>query len=140
MTVRLVVECPEPRCPQGRLYDQRVPAPAGASLLDVLKAAAAQGPHSFTYVIPGWGYPPGSLGVTPGVAMCPAPVPWAHPVPTAWLPGPDPHGPPVTHRFDTQDTPQGPFLSRVLGLGPRRHERSYWQLLTAPSTSLQMGE
>ncbi|XP_064890021.1 transcobalamin-2 isoform X2 [Columba livia] len=88
MTVRLVVECPEPRCPQGRLYDQLVPAPAGASLLDVLKAAAAQGPHSFT--------------------------------------------------FDTQDTPQGPFLSRVLGLGPRRHERSYWQLLTAPSTSLQM--
>ncbi|OPJ75584.1 transcobalamin-2 [Patagioenas fasciata monilis] len=89
MTVRLVVECPEPRCPQGRLYDQPVPAPAGASLLDVLKVAAAQGPHSFT--------------------------------------------------FDTQDTPQGPFLSRVLGLGPRRHERSYWQLLTAPSTSLQMG-
>ncbi|NWX00819.1 TCO2 protein, partial [Caloenas nicobarica] len=89
MTVRLLVECPEPRCPQGRLYDQQVPAPAGASLLDVLRAAAAQGPHSFT--------------------------------------------------FDTQDTSQGPFLSRVLGLGARRHERSYWQLLTAPGTSLQMG-
>ncbi|NXT40653.1 TCO2 protein, partial [Pelecanoides urinatrix] len=88
-TVRLVVECPEPRCPQHRLYDRPVPAPAGASLLDVLRAAAAQGPPDFT--------------------------------------------------FDTQDTPQGPFLSRVLGLEARQQERSYWQLLTAPSTSLQMG-
>lgn len=50
MTVRLVVECPEPRCPQGRLYDQPVPAPAGASLLDVLRVAAAQEPPDFTYV------------------------------------------------------------------------------------------
>ncbi|NXR01062.1 TCO2 protein, partial [Sagittarius serpentarius] len=89
MTVRLVVECPEPRCPQRRLYDRPVPAPAGSSLLDVLRAAAAQGPPNFT--------------------------------------------------FDTQDTPQGPFLSRVLGLEGRQQKRSYWQLLTTPSTSLQMG-
>ncbi|KAF1409980.1 Transcobalamin-2, partial [Spheniscus humboldti] len=87
--VRLVVECPEPRCPQHRLYDQPVPVPAGASLLDVLRAATAQGPHNFT--------------------------------------------------FDTQDTPQGPFLSQVLGLEARQRKRSYWQLLSAPSTSLQMG-
>ncbi|NXC65896.1 TCO2 protein, partial [Anhinga anhinga] len=88
-TVQLVVECPEPRCPQRRLYNQTVPAPAGASLLDVLRAAAAQGPHTFT--------------------------------------------------FSTQDTPQGPFLSSVLGLEALQQKRSYWQLLTAPSTSLQMG-
>ncbi|NWW96675.1 TCO2 protein, partial [Rhynochetos jubatus] len=88
-TVRLVVECPEPRCPQHRLYDQPVLVPAGASLLDMLKAAAAQGPHSFT--------------------------------------------------FDTQDTAQGPFLTQVLGLEARQQKRSYWQLLTAPNTSLQMG-
>ncbi|KAM6247102.1 transcobalamin-2 isoform 1-T3 [Porphyrio hochstetteri] len=87
--VRLLVECREPRCPQRRLYDQLVPVPAGASLLDVLKVAAAQGPHNFT--------------------------------------------------FDTQDTPQGPFLSRVLGLEARQQDRSYWQLLSAPSISLQMG-
>ncbi|NWH43310.1 TCO2 protein, partial [Fregata magnificens] len=87
--VRLVVECPEPRCPQRRLYDQLVTAPAGASLLDVLGAAAVQGPHNFT--------------------------------------------------FGTQDTPQGPFLSRVLGLEAQQRKRSYWQLLTAPNTSLQMG-
>ncbi|NXS67807.1 TCO2 protein, partial [Pandion haliaetus] len=89
MTVQLVVECPEPRCPQRRLYDWPVPVSAGASLLDVLRAAAVQGPHNFT--------------------------------------------------FDTQDTPQGPFLSRVLGLEARQQKQSYWQLLTAPSTSLQMG-
>ncbi|NXJ95104.1 TCO2 protein, partial [Corythaixoides concolor] len=89
VTVRLVVECPQPRCPQERLYDQPVPAPAGASLLDVLRAAAAQGPHNFT--------------------------------------------------FGTQDTAQGPFLSRVLGVEAWHHKRSYWQLLTAPDTSLQMG-
>ncbi|NWX47319.1 TCO2 protein, partial [Steatornis caripensis] len=89
MTVRLVVECPEPWCPRHQLYDQLVPVPASASLLDVLRTAAAQGPHNFT--------------------------------------------------FDTQDTPQGPFLSRVLGLEARQHKRSYWQLLTAPSTSLHMG-
>ncbi|NXV74699.1 TCO2 protein, partial [Atlantisia rogersi] len=87
--VWLVVECRVPRCPQRRLYDQLVPVPASASLLDVLKAAAVQGPHNFT--------------------------------------------------FDTQDTPQGPFLSRVLGLEAQQQDRSYWQLLTAPSTSLQMG-
>ncbi|XP_074777367.1 transcobalamin-2 isoform X2 [Athene noctua] len=89
MTVRLVVECPEPSCPQHRLYDQLVPVSAGASLLDVLRAATAQEPHDFT--------------------------------------------------FDTQDTPQGPFLSSVLGLEARQQKRNYWQLLTAPSTSLQMG-
>ncbi|NXL33965.1 TCO2 protein, partial [Glaucidium brasilianum] len=89
MTVQLVVECPEPSCPQHRLYDRPVPVSAGASLLDVLRAAAAQEPHDFT--------------------------------------------------FDTQDTPQGPFLSRVLGLEARQEKRNYWQLLTAPSTSLQMG-
>ncbi|XP_069727123.1 transcobalamin-2 [Phaenicophaeus curvirostris] len=87
MTVRLVVECPEPRCHQGRLYDQQVPAPAGASLLDVLRAAAAQG--DFT--------------------------------------------------FETQETLLGPYLTRVLGLEAQQQKRSYWQLLTAPSTSLQMG-
>ncbi|NXS45336.1 TCO2 protein, partial [Balaeniceps rex] len=87
--VQLVVECPELQCPQRRLYDQLVPAPAGASLLDVLRVAAAQGPHNFT--------------------------------------------------FDTRDTSQGPFLSRVLGLEAQQQKRSYWQLLTAPSTSLEMG-
>ncbi|NXW58567.1 TCO2 protein, partial [Eurystomus gularis] len=89
MTVRLVVECPLPWCPQHRLYDQLVPAPVGASLLDVLRAATVQEPHDFT--------------------------------------------------FDTQDTPQGPFLSRVLGLEAQQKKRSYWQLLSAPSTNLQMG-
>ncbi|NWU72788.1 TCO2 protein, partial [Pterocles burchelli] len=89
MTVQLVVECPQPWCLQHRLYDQLVPVPANASLLDVLRAAPAQGPHNFT--------------------------------------------------FDTQDTPQGPFLSRVLGLEARQQKRNYWQLLTAPNTSLQMG-
>ena len=49
-TVQLVVECPEPQCPQHRLYDQMVPVPTAASLLHVLRAAAAQGPHNFTYV------------------------------------------------------------------------------------------
>ncbi|NWS57945.1 TCO2 protein, partial [Chunga burmeisteri] len=88
-TVQLVVEYPELRCPQCRLYNQPVPVPTDASVLDVLRAAAAQGPHNFT--------------------------------------------------FDTQDTSQGPFLSRVLGLEARRQKRRYWQLLTAPSTSLQMG-
>ncbi|XP_051489967.1 transcobalamin-2 [Apus apus] len=39
--------------------------------------------------------------------------------------------------FDTQDTPQGPFLSQVQGLEAQK--RSYWQLLRAPDTSLQMG-
>ncbi|XP_072736065.1 transcobalamin-2 isoform X3 [Ciconia boyciana] len=89
MMVRLVVDCPQLQCPRRRLYDQPVHAPAGASLLDVLSAAAAQEPHNFT--------------------------------------------------FDTQDTSQGPFLSRVLGLEARQQKRSYWQLLTAPGTSLQMG-
>ncbi|XP_075372420.1 transcobalamin-2 isoform X1 [Mycteria americana] len=89
MMVRLVVDCPQLRCPRRRLYDQPVHALAGASLLDVLSAAAAQESHNFT--------------------------------------------------FDTQDTSQGPFLSRVLGLEARQQKRSYWQLLTAPGTSLQMG-
>ncbi|NXG59699.1 TCO2 protein, partial [Hemiprocne comata] len=87
MTVRLVVECPLPQCPQDQLYDQLVPVPTGASLLDVLKAATALGSPNFT--------------------------------------------------FDTQDTAQGPFLSQVLGLEAQK--QSYWQLLTAPDTSLQMG-
>ncbi|NXF38001.1 TCO2 protein, partial [Nyctibius bracteatus] len=89
MTVQLVVECPQPRCPQRRLYDQPVPAPAGTSLLDVLRVAAMQGPHNFT--------------------------------------------------FDTQETPQGPFLHGVLGLEARQRDCTYWQLLIAPSTSLDMG-
>ncbi|NXV45540.1 TCO2 protein, partial [Uria aalge] len=89
MTLRLVVECPEPRCPQHQLYNRTVSAPAGASLLDVLRAATMQGPPNFTFV--------------------------------------------------TQDTPQGPFLSRVLGMEARQQQRRYWQLLTAPGTSLQMG-
>ncbi|NXE30725.1 TCO2 protein, partial [Ardeotis kori] len=89
VTVRLVVECPEPRCPQRRLYDRPLPAPAGASLLDVLSVATAQGPHNFT--------------------------------------------------FDTRDTPQGPFLTQVLGLEARPQKRLYWQLLSAPNTSLPMG-
>ncbi|KAM6120117.1 transcobalamin-2 [Phoenicopterus ruber ruber] len=88
-TVRLVVECAEPRCPQRQLYNRLVSAPAGASLLDVLRAAAAQGSHNFT--------------------------------------------------FDTRDTSQGPFLSSVLGMEARQQKRSYWQLLAAPSTSLEMG-
>ncbi|XP_056205941.1 transcobalamin-2 [Falco biarmicus] len=88
-TVQLVVECPELRCSQHRLYDQPVSVPASASLLDVLTAAAVQGPSNFT--------------------------------------------------FDTRDTPLGPFLSRVLGLEAQQQKQSYWQLLTAPSTSLQMG-
>ncbi|NXJ71373.1 TCO2 protein, partial [Rostratula benghalensis] len=89
MTVRLVVECPQPWCPQHQLYNQLVSAPAGAYLLDVLRAATTQGPPNFTFV--------------------------------------------------TQDTPQGPFLSRVLGLEAQQQRRNYWQLLTAPDTSLQMG-
>ncbi|NWW77668.1 TCO2 protein, partial [Climacteris rufus] len=88
-TVQLVVECPLPWCFQLRLYDRPVSVPAGASLLDVLRAAAAQEPHGFT--------------------------------------------------FDIQDTPQGPFLTQVLGLEARQQKRNYWQLLTAPSTPLQMG-
>lgn len=88
-TVRLVVECPLPSCPQRWLYDHAVLAPASATLLDVLRAATEQGPPDFT--------------------------------------------------FDTQDTPQGPYLSGVLGLEAQQQKRKYWQLLTAPSTSLQMG-
>ncbi|NXK57226.1 TCO2 protein, partial [Chauna torquata] len=89
VTVRLVVECPAPPCPQHLLYDHPVPAPAGASLLDLLRAAPAQGPRNFT--------------------------------------------------FETQDTPQGPFLTSVLGLAARPQERRYWQLLSGLDTSLQMG-
>ncbi|NWW52883.1 TCO2 protein, partial [Pedionomus torquatus] len=89
MTVRLVVECPQPWCPQRWLYNQLVSARAGTSLLDVLRAATTQGPPDFTFV--------------------------------------------------TQNTPQGPFLSEVLGLEAKQQQRSYWQLLTAPDTSLQMG-
>ena len=53
--------------------------------------------------------------------------------------GPDPHPPLPPTRFDTRDTPLGPFLSRVLGLEAQQQKQSYWQPLTAPSTSLQMG-
>ncbi|NXI29335.1 TCO2 protein, partial [Sterrhoptilus dennistouni] len=41
--------------------------------------------------------------------------------------------------FHTQDTFQGPFLKEVLGLEARQDKRNYWQLLTAPNISLQMG-
>ncbi|NWY59308.1 TCO2 protein, partial [Chionis minor] len=89
VTVRLMVECPEPWCPQRWLYDQPVPAPTGASLLDVLRAATTQGDPNFT--------------------------------------------------FGTQDTSQGPFLSRVLWLEAEQQKRRYWQLLSAPNTNLEMG-
>ncbi|XP_031362126.2 transcobalamin-2 [Lonchura striata] len=46
---------------------------------------------------------------------------------------------PRDFRFHTQDTPQGPFLTEVLGLEARQEKRNYWQILTAPSTPLQMG-
>ncbi|NXJ08306.1 TCO2 protein, partial [Odontophorus gujanensis] len=49
VTVRLVVECPVPRCPQQLLYDSTVPAPSGASLLDLLRAAPPQGSQNFTF-------------------------------------------------------------------------------------------
>uniref|UniRef100_A0A8C3CFX9 Transcobalamin-2 n=1 Tax=Cairina moschata TaxID=8855 RepID=A0A8C3CFX9_CAIMO len=89
MMVRLVVECPVAPCPQHLLYDLPVPVPTGASLLDLLGAAPAQGPQNFT--------------------------------------------------FETQDTPQGPFLTSVLGLAAQPQERHYWQLLGGLGTSLQMG-
>ncbi|NWX35455.1 TCO2 protein, partial [Notiomystis cincta] len=88
-TVQLVVECPLPWCYELRLYDRAVAVPAAASLLDVLRAAAALQPHDF--------------------------------------------------KFHTQDTPQGPFLTQVLGLEARQEKRNYWQLLTTPNTPLQMG-
>ncbi|XP_032931963.1 transcobalamin-2 isoform X2 [Catharus ustulatus] len=46
---------------------------------------------------------------------------------------------PHIFKFHTQDTPQGPFLTQVLGLEARQEKRNYWQLLTAPDTPLQMG-
>ncbi|NXY84846.1 TCO2 protein, partial [Alcedo cyanopectus] len=45
VTVGLVVECPLQQCPQ----QWQVTMPAGASLLDVLRAATAQEPHNFTF-------------------------------------------------------------------------------------------
>ncbi|KAM6340415.1 transcobalamin-2 isoform 1-T1 [Alca torda] len=59
----------------------------------------------------------------------------------AWplLPGHRLHALPGGAGFVTQDTPQGPFLSRVLGMEARQQQRRYWQLLSAPGTSLQMG-
>lgn len=55
--------------------------------------------------------------------------------------GPSPPDPAVpTPSFHTQDTLQGPFLKEVLGLEARQDKRNYWQLLTAPNISLQMGE
>ncbi|NXK41882.1 TCO2 protein, partial [Piprites chloris] len=41
--------------------------------------------------------------------------------------------------FDTQNTPQGPYLTQVLGLEARQEKRNYWQLLTSRSTPLLMG-
>lgn len=138
--MRLVVECPEPQCPQGRLYDQPVPAPAGASLLDVLRAAAAREPHDFTYVAL-----PAGAGGPSGVPACHT---WGGQVsctratgsPVLAVPWWEPHRAVPASRFDTQDTPQGPFLSSVQGLEAQQRRRSYWQLLSGPSTSLQMGE
>ncbi|NXL94355.1 TCO2 protein, partial [Alectura lathami] len=49
VTVRLVVECPVPVCSQHLLYDHPVLAPAGASLLYLLRAAPPQGPQNFTF-------------------------------------------------------------------------------------------
>ncbi|XP_068065348.1 transcobalamin-2 isoform X1 [Anomalospiza imberbis] len=46
---------------------------------------------------------------------------------------------PRDFRFHTQDTPQGPFLTEVLGLEARQEKRNYWQILTAPNIPLQMG-
>ncbi|NWS32988.1 TCO2 protein, partial [Polioptila caerulea] len=46
---------------------------------------------------------------------------------------------PHDFKFHTQDTPQGPFLTQVLGLEARQEKRNYWQLLIAPNTPLQMG-
>ncbi|NXH21296.1 TCO2 protein, partial [Bucco capensis] len=89
MTVRLVVECPLQQCDQQQLYKQPVPVPAGASLLDVLRAAATQEPRNFT--------------------------------------------------FGTQDTSQGPFLTRVMGRDAQQKKHTYWQLLTDPNTSLDLG-
>lgn len=125
-TVRLVVECPLPPCPERWLYDHPVLVPASATLLDVLRAATEQGPPDFTYVT-----------LTPSVAVPCAPIRGLiHPAVLGL--DPHPHLPPT--RFDTQDTPQGPYLSGVLGLEAQQRKRTYWQLLTAPSTSLQMGE
>ena len=154
MTVRLVVECRKPRCPQHQLYNWPVPAPAGASLLDVLRAATVQGHHNFTYVasrarvggpsgVPACRTRGGHVPCTHATGSPRFPVPGSLGSSSAPLPavprlGPHPPLPPT--RFDTQDTPQGPFLSRVLGLEAQQQKRSYWQLLTAPSTSLQMGE
>ncbi|XP_015733818.1 transcobalamin-2 [Coturnix japonica] len=47
--VRLMVECPVPECPQQLLYNNPVSAPAGASLLDLLRAAPPQGSQNFTF-------------------------------------------------------------------------------------------
>ncbi|NXU48573.1 TCO2 protein, partial [Turnix velox] len=41
--------------------------------------------------------------------------------------------------FDTEDTFNGPFLTRVMGLKAQQNHRFYWQLLSAPKTSLEMG-
>lgn len=124
VTVRLVVECPEPRCPQHRLYDRTVPAPAGASLLDVLRAATVWGPHNFTYVAPHAG-----IGGTlwgpwlshPGWPHALHPCHGLTPVPTAWLPwrqicpsassaGPGP-SPPLSHPpgLTPRTPPRAPF-------------------------------
>lgn len=70
MMVRLVVECPVPPCPQHLLYDLPVPVPTGASLLDLLGAAPAQGPQNFTCVTPRAGGDPDS-----GRGLPPCPLP-----------------------------------------------------------------
>lgn len=113
VTVRLVVECPEPRCPQHRLYDRMVPAPAGASLLDVLRAATVWGPHNFTYVAPHAGIGGGPSGVpgchtraghmpcTRAMVSPRSPPPGSlggRSAPAPAVPDPDPHPPSPTRQ------------------------------------------
>uniref|UniRef100_A0A8B9GM03 Transcobalamin-2 n=2 Tax=Amazona collaria TaxID=241587 RepID=A0A8B9GM03_9PSIT len=84
------------------------------------------------------------LAGTPRLHVCDPPTQGGHGAPIQGLIHPavlglDPHPPLPPARFDTRDTPQGPYLSGVLGLEAQQQKRTYWQLLTAPSTSLQMG-
>ncbi|XP_014449082.1 transcobalamin-2 [Alligator mississippiensis] len=41
--------------------------------------------------------------------------------------------------FETRSTLQGPMLTTVMGIEAKDAERSYWQLLKAPDTSLEKG-
>lgn len=82
-TVQVVVECPLPWCYDLRLYDRAVPVPAGASLLDVLRAAAALEPHDFkcVRVTLGW---PRVLPLCHGLSPVPTvQLPWGQLCPTA---------------------------------------------------------